>query len=362
MFISEFIRQFWSLSIIAFKNLLRTPSAWIFGLIFPVVFIILFGFIGNNNNIKLNIEIVKDDSIIYQVIKTSLNKNPVFVVKESDNLENSQNRLKNGELDAVIYIYTENQIIYYTNFSRNEANQIITNSLEKINQELTYQKYNIKKPFLILKNESITNYSTNYLDYVLPGILGYTIMSSAVFGVAYSFLELRQNSVLKRLFSAPTNKLAFLLSQSSSRLIFIFVQILVLISIAYIFFNFSPKNGFLGLLEILVVVLIGLLSFLGLGYVVAGVSKNNDVATPLANLIVLPQFILSGTFFPTSILPSWLDFIVSKLPLYYFNEAVRKISIEGLNIYNSIVFLNLLYLIIWGGAFYIISSKIFKVT
>ena len=126
-------------------------------------------------------------------------------------------------------------------------------------------------------------------------------------------------------------------------------------------FDFNPRGGYVGLLQILVVIALGLIVFLGFGYLIAGLAKTDDTVAPAANLIVFPQFILAGTFFEISTLPSWLEVIAKFMPLYNFNQAIRFISIDGLNISSPEVLLQLAFLIIWGIIIYFISSRVFKI-
>ena len=104
-----------------------------------------------------------------------------------------------------------------------------------------------------------------------------------------------------------------------------------------------------------------MLVFLSFGYFVAGIAKNDDVVAPVANLIVLPQFILAGTFFVVETLPNWLQIIVRFLPLYNFNQAMRYVAIDGLNIWNVDVLIQLGFLLAWGVVGYFLTSKVFKI-
>ena len=117
-------------------------------------------------------------------------------------------------------------------------------------------------------------------------------------------------------------------------------------------------NGVITFLNMMVLSVIALSVFLGFGFVVSGIAKNENAVPPIANLITLPQFLLAGTFFPISNFPEWLQPVSRALPLTYLNEAMRKISFEGANLFD--VRYDILILLLWGVVVYAIAVKVFK--
>jgi ABC-2 type transport system permease protein len=103
---------------------------------------------------------------------------------------------------------------------------------------------------------------------------------------------------------------------------------------------------------------IGLIIFMGFGFVISGVAKNESAVPPLSNIITLPQFLLSGTFFATTAFPLWLQSISKVLPLTYLNDAMRKVAFEGAGL-NEVTH-QLLILGIWFILIYAIAVKTFK--
>ena len=108
----------------------------------------------------------------------------------------------------------------------------------------------------------------------------------------------------------------------------------------------------------IIISIIALIVFLGFGFVVSGIAKNENAVPPIANLITLPQFLLAGTFFSISNFPGWLQPVSKAMPLTYLNEALRKISFEGASIFD--VWYDILILIVWGIIIYAIAVKVFK--
>jgi len=104
--------------------------------------------------------------------------------------------------------------------------------------------------------------------------------------------------------------------------------------------------------------LLGLLTFMGFGFIVSGLAKSESSIPPLANIITLPQFLLAGTFFPISAFPEWLQPLCKILPLTYLNDAYRKIAFDGNNLTDVSTEIGILLL--WGLLVHAIAVKVFK--
>ena len=148
------------------------------------------------------------------------------------------------------------------------------------------------------------------------------------------------------------------MGEALSRVIFQLITAVVIIGMGYFAFNYTLVNGFVTFLEIMVLSFLALIVFMGLGFVVSGLSKNESTIPPFGNLFTLPQFLLAGTFFPIEVFPSWLQPICRVLPLTHFNNAMRKIAFEGASLLDCGLEVGIL--IIWGIVVYAVAIKVFK--
>lgn len=176
-----------------------------------------------------------------------------------------------------------------------------------------------------LEFESVETRDLGYIDFLVPGIVGMTIMQLGLFGVAFGFVQLKRTGALRRLFATPTSPAYFLSAQVLSRLIIGVAQVAILFGVG-IWFGLQMFGDYLSLL---VIVLIGSAIFLAVGFAIAGWAKNEDQAAPVANLVSLPMMFLSGVFFPRDAMPDFLAAITQFMPLTYVNEALRAIVNEG---------------------------------
>jgi ABC-2 type transport system permease protein len=196
------------------------------------------------------------------------------------------------------------------------------------------------------------------IDFILPGQLGFSLLSAGVFGVAFLFFNLRSQLILKRFFATPIRRPFIVMGEALGRVIFQMMTAVIITGVGAALFHFTLVNGFSTFLEIMALSFIALLVFMGFGFIVSSVAKNESTIPPFANLFTLPQFLLAGTFFPIDYFPHWLQFFCRLLPLTHFNNAMRSIAFEGTSLIGC--WQDIGALLIWGVIIYAIAVKVFK--
>ena len=359
---TTFLRQLWTFFIATLKGTFRSFSAVFFGLLFPIVFVSAFGFSSSNGDFRLDVGLVDSSAPSYSVWDTTLANlgNGVRITK--GNKEKILEKMKDNSLDTAIEVNTEKpeEVIVYTNAKRIQSAGLAKSLLSTVIDKQTIKQAGLV-PIFTLTEKPIDSSSPKYIDFVLPGLIGFSLLASAIQGLSNTFLTLKKTQALKRLFAAPASISAFLLGNSLARLVFSMVQVTLLLTFAHFVFDYNPTTGLTGFAGMLGVSLIGVLVFQGFGYILAGIASTAEQSNAFSQLITLPQFMLGGTFFAVATLPLWLQPIVKVLPLYSFNEAMRKISLDGLSFWSSGVFQHLWPLGVWGLVLYAIASKVFRV-
>jgi ABC-2 type transport system permease protein len=344
----------------SFRSILRSPSAVVFTLAFPLIFIVVFGFIGGGG-IRVDVGVQSKSDTTNPVYRALKNIKVVKLIHESE--KEMHEDLVKGRIEAVIDIRpTKTQPAYllnvqYTDASRDKGGilkSILTNVLTSINNGAKQ----VPPPIAEVKETTIKGREYKTIDFILPGQLGFSLLSSGVFGTAFVFLSLRLTLVIKRFFATPVKRSSIVLGEALSRLVFSLIGALIIILIGHFAFGFTLINGALTVLNMLILSIIGLIVFMGFGFVVSGIAKNESTVPPIANLITLPQFLLSGTFFSIEAFPSWLQPISRALPLTYLNDAMRKVAFEGAGLTD--VSHQILILFIWGVGIYALAVKTFK--
>jgi ABC-2 type transport system permease protein len=202
--------------------------------------------------------------------------------------------------------------------------------------------------------ESVESRDLGYIDFLVPGIVGMTVMQLGLFGVAFGFVQLKRTGALRRLFATPTSPAYFLSAQVASRVALGYLQVAILVGIG-IWFGLQMFGSWLVLAAIIG---LALLIFLAMGFAIAGWAKNEDQAAPVANLVSLPMLFLSGVFFPRDAMPELLRGITGFMPLTYVNEALRGVMNDG----AALVDLGpqLLGMAVWAVIAFVVAVRLFK--
>ena len=349
------------------KAVFRSPSAVVFSFVFPFIFILVFGFIGNSGGKKSYKVALAEGCDTLNELYRELTLGGNMLVKYYKSSDSINIDLQKGRLAGILNISKISDTTPYnvslksTTSSNDKWPQFKALLDSKINEiseknfpgRPSYARFN----FDYIKDISVVReYKT--IDFILPGQLGFSLLSSGVFGVAFMFFSLRNTLVLKRFFATPISRTYIVLGEGLSRVIFQMLTAIIIILAGRFLFGFTLIHGVQTLGEMLFLSFIGLLIFMGFGFIVSGLSKNESAIPPLANLITLPQFLLGGTFFSTDAFPGWLQPISKALPLTHLNTAMRSVAFEGQTLWDVRGEIGILF--IWGIVVYAIAIKVFR--
>jgi ABC-2 type transport system permease protein len=347
------------------RAIVRSPSAVIFSIGFPLIFILVFGFIGGGSpTVRVGFSSTTDtgrNNAVYQLL---LKYKTIKVVdKEQEAL--LQDLLK-GRITAILDIRPVES-------NSSSAYKITVNTSTASVDKLAILQSTIKD-ILFNIDRSVSPNAPSYatidvppplpgrvyrtIDFILPGQLGFSLLSAGVFGVAFLFFNLRQALVLKRFFATPIKRSYILFGEGISRLLFQLTTAVIILLIGHFVFKFTLVHGVVTFFELLLLSLIGLIVFMGFGFVVSGLAKNESTIPPFANLVTMPQFLLAGTFFSIDTFPSWLQPVCKILPLTHLNDAMRNVAFEGSHLTDC--GLQLAVLGAWGVAIYLLAIKVFR--
>ncbi len=350
------------------RAIFRSPSAVVFGFAFPFIFILVFGFIGDNGG-RQTYKVALDNNAdtTNELYKALENTQGVTILRYHDN-DSLQDDMTRGRLTGVINIQknpTGNPPYAFSLKSTNSSNDKwpqFKALAEGVINKLSNRIYKDRPAYATFNFDynkdikEIRQYKT--IDFILPGQLGFSLLASGVFGVAFMFFNLRNTLVLKRFFATPISRMYIILGEMFSRVLFQLLTAIVIILVGRFFFGFTLIHGLETFIEMMILSFIGLIVFMGFGFVVSGLAKNDSTIPPMANLVTLPQFLIGGTFFSVSVFPLWLQWIAKILPLTHLNTALREIAFEGKNLWDERLEIGILLL--WGIVVYAVAVRVFK--
>lgn len=359
-------RALWAITKASFKAIFANPSAIIFSIIFPIIFVLIFGAFGSGSGMSFRVALTADCDTTNLYFENLKINSAIRIVSYPDSASLNKDLIR-GRLTALLTIKetkdSMQKSVYTVHVKSTTAS---ANSFGAFIQMLDYSRLKFEtalsgnaRDMVTIEEPEITSVRKyRQIDFVLPGQLGFSILFSTLFGIAFTFFNLRELLVLKRFYASPVNRSNILLGIGASRLFFQLLSVIVLLLFGHFFLNFTLQHGVLTFVEIIVMTIIMLFHLMGVGLIFSSVAKTDTSIPLLINLFGFPQMMLSGTFFPIDVFPNWLQEICRTLPLTQYNDAIRKISFEGLHITDCLKELGILG--IWMVLTYVILARVLK--
>ena len=159
----------------------------------------------------------------------------------------------------------------------------------------------------------------SYLEYLFPGIMLLVVLFTAIFSTI-SIIEDRNSGFLQSVLVSPIPRSSIVLGNILGGTTLAMLQALLLL-LAVPFLGIQVST--LKLLELVVIFFIISIALTGLGYIIAWSLDSTQGFHSIMNLLLIPMWLLSGSFFPAEGLPGWLSWIMHINPLTYGLHLVR---------------------------------------
>ncbi|WP_460765021.1 ABC transporter permease [Niabella terrae] len=359
-------KALWAITKASFKAIFKQPTAIFFSFLFPIIFILIFGAFSDRGPGKSKVAFAAGSDTT-SALYDSLRQSELLEVTQYPDTAAQNDALRKGKLVAVIDIQrlgadSAGSGQYTVKLISSEASG---STVYKLQRAIDYQALKVQledlqqmqREYTVIP-QIIPGKKYRSIDFILPGQLGFSILFSTLFGIAFIFFNLREQLVLKRFYASPVKKLNILIGIGASRLFFQLINVVVLILFGHFLLKFTLQHGWITFAEMILMTLIMLFLLMGVGLIFSSVAKSDTSIPLLINLFGFPQMLLSGTFFPIDVFPQWLQRLCMLLPLTPFNDAMRKISFEGLHIWDCWKEIGILG--IWILIVYAIVIKIMK--
>lgn len=405
----------------AFKNILhitgkdlleffRNRMELVAFIIMPVFMMVMTGYIFPSGTSLKNITLAvveNDKGNISENIVTVLedmklgdkNDNIFLIERQSGNLEGAKEKLKKGNLNAILIIpedFSSNIeesrqgiLTLIIDQSNPQISSILTGMMEKIVDglatnlaiarlvEIMPTEFSTDKPAppgstivpslqsqpnpqalikpFIIKTEGLVPGEQNYFQFMAPGIIAMVVVMAVMIGLAASISREKELGTLDGILVAPISRLCIILGKALSQTTRGLLQgsIVLLLSI----FLFGVKiHGSIPLVALLL--FLGVFSFIGLGILISAIAAEQETAMMIMMTLTFPMIFLSGVFFPIEQMPGFMQVISRILPLTYTIEALRKVIILGAGI--SSLGKELIILVTFGTITLAIAVPVFK--
>ena len=352
------------LTVANLKSFVRDRTALFWTLAFPLIFVVTFGLIfsGTPSPTSYGFADLDGSAAAGQVRAAFDGIDSVSLVDGTE--DDLLAKMRQGDVTAVIVVPagygdsvaakgTPAELTVYTDPSQSQADgrtrQLVGFVLGALNQAASG-----RPPAVVPAFEPIQTSDFNYLSYLIPSILGMSLMQGGVFA-AIPLVADREKLILKRLGATPLRRWQLVGSNIFVRLIVALIQTLIIVGVGSLLFGLETTGRWLA---VGFFVVLGSLTFIAIGYVIASFTRTEEAANGVTQAVQLPMLFLSGIFFPISTMGDALQTVAKLLPLTYLGDALRQVMVEGTPF--APLWVCVLVLLAWLAGCFAVAARFFR--
>ncbi|MHB0976454.1 MAG: ABC transporter permease [Candidatus Aquicultorales bacterium] len=340
------------------KLQLRNRSSLFWHFAFPVIFMVLFGLIFGGGAGDMKIGLSAGDGQVGKALKSAFSEIDDMKLTEGGKAK-LIDKLKKGDLDVVIVVGKDKpqeatDVGIFYDESDTLGSSVGRSIARSVMDGINMKAYKVPAMFDV-KEESVATESLSYISFLLPGVIGMSVMFSTMFGTAYPLVMEREKGILRGLKLTLVRPTTFIGSRAVVMVIIAFMQAAIILMTGVFFFGVQVVGS---LLSAALIVFVGCLMMVSIGLFIAGLANRLESVDAIANSIGMPMMFLAGSFFPIDGAPQWLQSFGKVLPLTYLNDSLRDILIKGQAL--SDVRMSILIMCGWTLGFLALAIYFFK--
>ncbi|WP_232679780.1 ABC transporter permease [Nocardioides sp. R-C-SC26] len=317
---------FRAIAVAVLKGFLRDKSAVFFAVIFPLMFLVLFGGIfGDQGRSKIDMVQVGPVSILDDLPPQARGAfESTFDVERSDDLAAAIEKVRKGDADVAVVQRGDDLIAHYTQTDPTGAG--ITQGALRSLVDGANVAASGQPPQFTLTTDSVEDDSLTAIQFMTPGLLGWAVAMSAAFGAAATIQGWRQTKLMRRLQLAPVSTRTVVAARVVVTIAISLAQMAIFLGLGAAAFGLTLTGSWWLAIPLLVV---GTLCFMAVGLLAGALTTTTEGAVNAANFVVLPMAFLSGSFFPLDDAPPWLRSVSDVLPLKHLNQGMLDVMVRG---------------------------------
>lgn len=302
------------------REFLREPSAFFWVVLMPVLWMVGLGFAFSKpkpEHYGVGWS-TQSQGVFAEQVHQMLKTDPQIKLREgpaSDMLQKFQRG------DIVVVLSVTDKIGH---FQLDPVNPEAQRARSYVNQKI--QELGGRVDTVLTEVSPIQAQGGRYVDFLIPGLLGLSIMSSSLFGVGMTIVANRKDHLLKRYMATPMSGSEYIVSHIIGRFFVLTVEFFAVMLAGFAIFRFHVYGSFAAFVALSI---LGAASFTAIALLCASRTSSIPTISGITNLISLPMMVLSGVFFSKSNFPDWMQDLVHYLPLTALNDGLRKIALEG---------------------------------
>lgn len=367
-----------------FKQLIRDKKNLFFLLLFPAVFMLIFG-IGFGDNVESDIDIAivnhDDGDVSNQLVSiiedfNSSEDEKLFTVHKIDDETKAQEMLKNGSVSTVLIIPQD----FTSDMGKNQsslgevtvkgnaidtdygiASSVIAGILSEFSKEIIKEVSGQTIPEIDLKYDDLDISSSSLFDIYAPGLIVFAILMTITV-VASNVASEEESGMIKRLKLSKMKTIDYVVGNLISWSFVGVIQVIIMLLVA-VLVGFKWEGGIYTLILACIVGIVTTFSSVAVALIIVAFSKNAKQASSISPIVAVPLSFIAGSFIP---LPDCVIATINNqqiqiyeiLPWNQAITAIRQVLTYGQGL--DAIFMNLIIILIMGIILLAISVLLFN--
>lgn len=353
----------------SFKQWKRSKGTVFWTILFPVLLIMIFGSIFSaTGDVSYDLVVQNNDETPHSsIFLEQLHNISMLTVNEIDVSENISTFMqKNGNSSGLVIPSNFGENIEQAQFNSSatsmlsfyfDPSQQTTTSIVQTIVSSTLQEFNLAvsggRHVLTMNQQETISEDFEFIDYFIPGMIGFTIMTSCIYGSIERNTKFRKDGILRKMQTMPVSRMDWILSKMLFMLFLSFLSTSVILLVGFFVWNL---NIHFTIFAIIIIIATSFL-FSGMGMIIGRFVKEEETADMAGGAITFPMMFLSGTFFAFDQMPSYLQLVAQTLPLYYVNEGLRNTMIYA-DLDKTLYFTS--FVVLFAFVFFLIGVVVTK--
>jgi ABC-2 type transport system permease protein len=317
------------------RQYLRSRVGAFFALAFPVILILLFGSIFSQSatpQVPLYVQ-DKDGTPTSQAFIAALNQTTLIAYRAMPTDVDFQGYIHDHSINAALLIpygfqddvnRTATVNVTLAGDTSQSSFGIAASAVGAVATEFNLRLANATG-VIGIKTISVSVHQLKYIDLFLPGIIGFTVLTTPMFGMTSICAEYRSRRYFKLLATTKLSKAEWLAAKVFFYVLLLFLSVAIMMVVGVVVFGMQATLTPVAILLIVA----GTFEFTSLGMVLGIFVRDPGTGEAIANAIGFPMMFLAGSFFPIDAMPPFLQTIARGLPLTYINEGLRATMVFG---------------------------------
>jgi ABC-type multidrug transport system permease subunit len=337
------------------REFLREPEAvfWVYG--FPILMTVGLGIAFQSRPVeRSSVVIVEGPAAAATKEALSSSETPDRFEVEILPATEARRRLRTGRTDVVVdpsKTSSDAKPHYTYQFDPTRSESVLGRKAVDDQLQRTAGREDVADVTLVEIDEP----GGRYIDFLVPGLLGMSLMGGGLWGVGFVTVDLRVRKLLKRFLATPMKRTDFLLGIMISRMIFMVPEVLALLVFARYAFGVVNHGSTVAVTFLIV---LGAVMFSGIGLLAASRAKTIEAVSGIMNLVMVPMWIFSGIFFSSERFPDAVQPLIKILPLTPLISTLRSVMLEGTSL--TALMLPITIMTVWATVSFALALRLFR--